>query len=139
DKSELDLTDNSSVEPVNEKAQKLHYILFGKTSEKIIPFSWIKASWRYIETFDCHFGFSIEDAVKYEMITIIGTPDIVIPVSIENEDLILKLIKESNPKVKIERIWVKSSKELGDFFKDRVKNDQSFEGGNVGIYAPKKA
>ena len=126
-----------------EKAEELdtennllsQYLLFGETENEIISFPWIQASWKYIDKFRCPFGFTIAEAMFYPTITIVGTPDLLVPVSKEQENL----IKESFNTLEdfqIERLWVKTPEELSILLEERIVKNQSFYGGDVGPYAP---
>ncbi|MDZ8226525.1 hypothetical protein [Nostoc sp. ChiVER01] len=116
-------------------SEDLQYLLFGQTSENIIPYGWIEASWNYINKFRCSFGFNLEEVLLYSIVTIVGTPDIPVPVTQEQENTIRESL-ESIPEFKIERLWVKSPEELAIILDNRVRQDQRFEGGDVGPYAP---
>ncbi|MBD2198392.1 MULTISPECIES: hypothetical protein [Calothrix] len=115
--------------------EDLQYLLFGQIDEKIIPYSWIQASWNYIDKFRCSFGFNLAEVLLYPMITIVGTPDIPVPVTKEQENTIKKSL-ESLPEFTIERLWIKSPEELAVLLDNRVIQNERFEGGDVGPHAP---
>lgn len=115
--------------------QSWQYLLFGQTDKEIIPYSWIQASWNYIDKFRCNFGFNLAEVLLYPTITIVGTPDIPIPVTQEQENEMRKSL-ESIPKFQIERLWVRTPEELSTLLEERIKENQSFYGGDVGPHAP---
>lgn len=113
----------------------LQYLLFGQTENEIISFPWIQASWKYIDKFRCRFGFTIAEAMFYPTITIVGTPDLLVPVSKEQENFIKESLNTLEG-FQIERLWVKTPEELSIILEERIEQNKSFYGGDVGLHAP---
>ena len=70
-----------------------HYVLLGQTAESIVPWAWIEALRSYLGRFRCTLGFShdhamMADNTKSRHVTIIGSPDALVPVSEEAEETI---------------------------------------------------
>lgn len=70
-----------------------HYVLLGQTAESIVPWNWIEALRSYLERFRCTLGFShdhamMADNTKSRHVTIIGSPDAQVAVSVEAEEII---------------------------------------------------
>ncbi|MGQ9715805.1 MAG: peptidoglycan recognition protein family protein, partial [Anaerolineae bacterium] len=71
-----------------------HYVLLGQTPERIVPWSWIEAMRDYIHAFRVTLGFSHDHAMMssertpVRHITIIGSPDAEVPVSLEVEEML---------------------------------------------------
>lgn len=71
-----------------------HYVLLGQTPQGIVPWSWIEAMRDYIRTFRVTVGFSHDHAMMasertpVRHITIIGSPDAEVPVSLEVEEML---------------------------------------------------
>ncbi|HEY9800843.1 MAG TPA: hypothetical protein V6D25_10830 [Leptolyngbyaceae cyanobacterium] len=113
----------------------LQYILFGQNETEIVPIPWIQASWQYFNKFRCRFGFTIAEALYYPTITIVGTPDLPVAVTTEQENYIKELLNTSESS-NIERLWVKTPEELSTLLEERIKENQPFSGGDVGPHAP---
>jgi len=71
-----------------------HYVLLGQTLEGIVPWTWIEAMKEYIRTFRVTLGFSHDHAMMssertpVRHVTIVGSPDAEVPVSLEIEEMI---------------------------------------------------
>lgn len=71
-----------------------HYVLFGQTPDRIVPWSWIEAMRPYLERFRVTIGFSHDHAMmaspktRSRHVTIVGSPDATVPVTEEVENLI---------------------------------------------------
>ncbi len=112
-----------------------HYLLFGQTAESLVPRAWIEASWSYIQRFRCNFGFFVTEAMLYPTITVVGTPDIAVPVT-EDEEAFLREYVPQSDSFQFERLWVRSADELKAILAERIAKNNRFEGGNVGPHAP---
>jgi hypothetical protein len=112
------------------------FLLFGQTPAHIVPRAWIEASWNYIHHFRCNFGFSAIEAMQYPKITIVGTPDVPVPVTGKEEKFLRDYLNDQPDEHKLERLWVRSAQELKALLDDRVARNISFEGGDVGPHVP---
>ena len=71
-----------------------HYVLLGQKPEGVVPWSWLEAMRDYIRTFRVTVGFSHDHAMMasertpVRHVTIIGSPDAEVPVSLEVEEMI---------------------------------------------------
>ena len=112
------------------------FLLFGQTPAHIVPRAWIEASWNYIHHFRCNFGFSAIEAMQYPKITIVGTPDVPVPVTGKQEKFLRDYLNDQPDEHKLERLWVRSADELKALLDQRVARNISFEGGDVDLHAP---
>jgi hypothetical protein len=114
-----------------------HYLLFGHTPERLAPLSWIEASWNFIQRFPCNFGFFVTEAMLYPKVTIVGAPDLSVPVNKDEEKFLREYIAHPDPnEFELERLWVRTAKELQTFLDERVTSEVRFVGGDVGPHAP---
>lgn len=127
-----------------------HYLLFGQNEQQIVDSAWLAACSDYINHFRCNFGCFVTEAMVYQTITIIGTPDVSVPVT-EDEEIFLRdylphetqEFKHFVPDLKIEerpfqleRLWVRTADELKTLLDERVSQGMPFQGGDVGPHVP---
>jgi hypothetical protein len=110
------------------------FLLFGQTPAHMGSRAWIEASWNYIQHFRCNFGFFATEAMQYPKITIVGTPDVAVPVTETEEKFLRDYLNDQPDNHKLERLWVRSVDELKTLLDERVARNISFEGGNVGFH-----
>lgn len=112
-----------------------HYFLYGQTAERLAPRSWIEAGWNYIEHFRCNFGFFVTEAMLYPTITVVGAPDVRVPVTEDEEKFLREYLPQSEA-FRFERLWVRTADELKALLDKRVANGIRFVGGDVGPHVP---
>jgi hypothetical protein len=119
-----------------------HYLLFGQNEEHITPQSWFNAAWKFIEHFRCNFGMFVTEAMLYKRVTIVGSPDIDVPVTKDDQFFLEEYTgyqEDTNDGTKeryrhVERLYITNADQLTTILNDRIEKNLAFEGGDIIIH-----